>query len=173
MANENNVEAALALYRHHQCLTLQEIADTLGTTYHTIHHVCKTNIPAAEYKALSAIRYSRSKEGEKNPMYGKTGDQHHNWLGLVDDGYGYLTCIHNGKRQFVHRIVMAQALGMEELPGIFEVHHIDENPKNNNLDNLALVTPSAHKAIHFLQRKDSKSLALKRSRILDAMRYTT
>jgi len=128
----------------------------------------------AEFKALSAIRYSHSKEAEKNPMFGKIGEQHHNWVGLVDDGHGYLTCIKDGKRQFVHRVVMAEALGLAELPNTFDVHHIDENQKkNNDLDNLALVTKAGHKKIHYLQAKDSLSVTLKKSRLRDALKYMT
>ena len=106
-------------------------------------------------------------------MFGKSGPLHHNWIGLVDDGYGYLTCLKDGKRQFVHRIVMAEALGVQELPEVLDIHHIDGNPKNNSMDNLALVTHKGHRQIHFRESKDSLSIALKKSRILDALKYMT
>ena len=44
--------------------------------------------------------------------------------------------LHQSKRQFVHRVVMAKALGLRELPRRFEVEHIDTDPNNNELDNL-------------------------------------
>jgi hypothetical protein len=99
--------------------------------------------------------------------------QHHNWKGAVDDGYGYLTLLKDGKRQFVHRIVMAEALGMKELPEMFDVHHIDGNTKNNLLDNLALVTPSGHQKLHYLQAKDALSVALKKSTVREALKFLT
>ncbi len=163
----------LKLYRSIESPTLQQVADKLGTTYHTVHWICKHKLPEAEYKALSAIRYSHSKKAEKNPMYGKIGNQHHNWIGLVDDGHGYLTCLKDGKRQFVHRMVMAEALNVEELPEIFDVHHIDMDTKNNKLDNLALVTSAGHRNIHMLYQQDKLSIVLKKSQLREAMKYMT
>src|ERR1700722_3878208 len=130
---KKNRQKVLDLYRSMKSPTIQEIADSLQIQYSTVQYICKNYIPTAEYKALSKIRYSRSKIAEKNPMFGKKEELHHNWLGLVDDGYGYLTCLRDGKRQFVHRIVMAEALGLKELPPILDVHHIDNNTKNNSL----------------------------------------
>jgi hypothetical protein len=173
VSNQQNIQQAMTLYRSRECPYLEDIAKKLNTSYQNVQWVCKNFIPPEEYKALTAIRWSHSKQGEKNPMYGKTGQQHHNWIGLVDDGYGYLTCLHNGKRQFVHRIVIAEALGLQEIPAHLSVHHIDGNPKNNDLDNLALVTKSGHKQIHFRESKDSLSIALKKSRIVDALKYMT
>jgi len=111
--------------------------------------------------------------GSLNPMFGKTQEKHHNWIGQVDDGYGYLTCLKDGKRQFVHRIVMAEALGLKELPPNLDVHHIDGDTKNNKLDNLALVTRAGHQKIHYLQAKDTLSVMLKKSRLREALKYLT
>ena len=116
-----------------------------------------------------------TKMGDKNPMFGKTGAEHHNWQGDCEDGHGYLTRLHEGKRLFVHRIVMAQALGLspDELPVKLVVHHIDGNPKNNSIDNLALCTNTGHKAIHERQTQDTESLKLKKLFLRDAVRYMT
>lgn len=156
-----------------ELLTIEQVASRLNTTFHTVGFILRTRLPLAERKALAALRYSASKEGSKNPMTGKTGEAHHNWLGIVKDGYGYVTCIKDGKRQFVHRIVMAEALGLQELPEIFDVHHIDKNTENNELDNLALVTPVGHKTIHFLQVKDTDMLLLKKSTLVECLRSMT
>jgi len=115
----------------------------------------------------------KSSAGNLNPMTGKTREQHHNWVGECDDGYGYLTCLHLGQRMFVHRVVMAEALGLSSLPEELDVHHIDGNKKNNVLDNLALVTRLGHRAIHFLQVKDSLGVALKKSTLANAVRSLT
>jgi len=163
----------LELYRSPEVLRMADVAERLGTTFHNVQHVIKTSMPLAERKALAALRYSVSKEGPKNPMWKKTGSDHHNWIGECEDGYGYLTCLHGGKRCFVHRVVMAEALGLEELPERFTVHHIDGDPKNNDINNLALVTDLGHKELHYLQAKDSVSLALRKSTLLDAFRSMT
>jgi hypothetical protein len=73
----------------------------------------------------------------------------------------------------VHRVVMAQALGLESVPDWMDVHHIDENPKNNDLDNLALATKKGHQHIHYLQEKDTASVALKKLTLREAMKYMT
>lgn len=169
---ENRV-AVLSRYRSRDCPTIEAIAKELKTTFHNVGYVIQTYMLESEKKALAKVRYSASKTGPKNPMQGKTGETHHNWKGECPDGYGYMTLLQGDERRFVHRIVMAQALGLAELPEIFDVHHIDEDTSNNDLDNLALVTRAAHKAIHFLQAKDSKSLALRRLSIADALKYMT
>ena len=168
-----NQAAVLAAYRSMDLLSQEQIAERLQTTLHNVNHVLKTHMPLAEKKALARVRYSRSKEGEKNPMHGKMGEAHHNWIGACEDGYGYLTCLHNGKREFVHRVVMMQAIGVDTLPEALAVHHIDGNPKNNALDNLALVTNAGHKEIHYLQAKDASTLALRKSTLRDALQYMT
>jgi hypothetical protein len=167
-----NREQVMELYRSRDFPTLVEIAKTLGQTTATISHILRHYMPQPERKALATLRYSMSKMGDKNPMKGKTGEAHHRWIGECDDGYGYLTCLHNGKRQFVHRVVMAEALGLPELPTRLDVHHIDSDPKNNSLDNLALVTKQGHKTIHFLQARDSDSIAFKRSTIAEIFQST-
>lgn len=170
---EENIQKALALYRSTSAPTLQTIADQLGTTIQTACWILVNRMPSAEHKALSKLRYSRSKMGKKNPQFGKTGEQHPRWVGLVDDGYGYQTCLVKGKRVFVHRHMMARALGLKTLPRMFDVHHINDARKDNRLDNFALTTKVGHVAIHSLQRTDSKALRLKKLSLWDAFRFTT
>jgi predicted HNH restriction endonuclease len=172
-ADAENVRQVLNLYRSTDAPTVEQIAQSLSTTCHNVLHVLKTHTSIAEYKALQAIRYSRSKMGSKNPMKGKTMEQHHNFIGEVFDGHGYLTCLKDGKRQFVHRVVFAQALGLSDLPEELDVHHIDGDKTNNLLNNLALVTSVGHKMIHYLQMKDSLSVALKKSKLRDALKFMT
>ena len=111
-----NISAVLAAYRNDPPLIVAAIATNLGTTAHNISHVLEKHMSASELKARKALRYSITKEGERNPMKGKTKEQHHNWIGECSDCKGYLTILHNGVRQFVHRVVMAEALGLPMLP---------------------------------------------------------
>lgn len=168
VSKSENVEAVTSLYRR-TLKTIRQIAEELGTTYHNVQHTIRVNIPEAERQALKAVRYSASKAGDLNPMRGKTGEAHHNWKGQCKDGYGYLTCLHKGRRVFVHRLVMAQVLGLEpwDLPETMDIHHIDGNPMNNDLDNLALTTKVGHQTIHS-RELDTASLALKRSTLAAA-----
>lgn len=168
-----NQKAVLEMYRSKAMLTSQQVADRLGTSISNVLHVLKTQMPVAERKALGALRYSASKSGTKNPHWGKRGEEAPRWKGDCDDGKGYLTRLWRGKRHFVHHIVMLEHLGLKSLPEGMDVHHIDGVPKNNSLDNLALVTKRGHKAIHFLQVKDSLSVSLKRSTLAEVVRSMT
>lgn len=173
IADEKNREAVLALYRDPEIIPTMEIAKRLNTSYHNVQAILSRYLDPAEFTALKTLRYSASKVGSKNPMFQKTGEAHHNWKGECDDGYGYLTILWNGKRRFVHSVVMMEALGVTELPKGMVVHHIDGDRKNNNINNLALVTDSGHKMIHYLQVKDSVDLVLKKSKVAEAVKYLT
>lgn len=170
---DENVQKTLRLYREAPHPTVRQLMIYLGVSEQTVQATLKRFMPQAEYKALKALRKSRSRQGEKNPMWNRTGARHPNWIGIIDDGYGYLTCMKDGERQFVHRIVMAEALGLPVLPESLVVHHIDGDPKNNSLDNLALTTDAGHKQIHFLQVKDTLSVTLKKSTLWEAFQSMT
>lgn len=169
---KERVAEVLSLYRSQEAPTADFISQKLGTSIHTITWVLSHKMSSAEYEALKKLRYSRSKMGKKNPQFGKCGEDHPRWIGECKDGYGYLTCLVDGKRVFVHRHVMAKALGLKSLPRQFEVHHINDDREDNGLDNLALVTSAAHKAVHLLQRIEAKSLQLKKLSLWDAFRFT-
>jgi hypothetical protein len=102
------------------------------------------------------LRLSRSKQGDKNPMKGKFGKKHPLFKGGVTDGKGYrlvlkpewFTGRKGTKYVFEHHAVFCQATGLTEIPKGFAIHHIDEDPMNNQLDNLALVTSAGHRRLH-------------------------
>lgn len=87
-------------------------------------------------------------------LNGASGKHSVNYKGECSDKNGYTTLVTDDlgyqKRSLTHRVVMAQALGIsvEALPKELVVHHIDHNPSNNSLDNLALCTQSAHVKLH-------------------------
>lgn len=99
---------------------------------------------------------SNQKKGKKNPMYNRTGSDHPNYKGLCSDGKGYVTVTRpdwyegnkSKRRVFVHHIVMCEYLGITCIPKGFVVHHIDGNKLNNDINNLALMTPNAHSILH-------------------------
>ena len=53
----------------------------------------------------------------------------------------------NGRIIGKHRAVMQAHIGRELRPGE-QVHHIDNDPRNNDISNLLIVTPREHAAIH-------------------------
>ena len=86
-----------------------------------------------------------AQKGKNNSMYrnGKHKDSHGYWLVLMPEHSranlnGYV---------FEHRLVMENYLG-RFLEKTEIVHHIDFNPENNNINNLALVTVKEHMKLH-------------------------
>jgi len=174
VGNTQNQKAVLRAYRDLRALmTVEQIAEDAGTTFHNVRHVLSHYLPAEEYRLLKVARYSASKTSWRSLMYGKTGEAHHNWKGVCEDGYGYLTCLWDGKRVFLHSRKVAEALGLKSVPKGFVVHHIDEDPTNNSIDNLALCTAAGHRQIHVRQTREPDSLRLKRSTIAEILRSST
>lgn len=72
-------------------------------------------------------------------------------------GYRWLYVEKNGKRvaRREHRVIVERDIGRELEPWEV-VHHIDENPGNNDLSNLMVVEFGAHTGTHSLgRRKDA------------------
>ena len=157
--NPENVKRVLEAYLSDDRPTLEETAKRVSTTFHNVHFVVRNHLSEEKAKAEKALRYSRSKMGAANPMKGKTGKQHPNWKGECGDGYGYLTCLVDGKRVFVHRVVFAEMMGIsiEKLPPALAVHHINGDRKDNRPDNLALTTKAGHQHIHTREKPERLS----------------
>jgi hypothetical protein len=180
VAQLENIEAVLAEYLSEQRPTVYKVADTLGTNHQNVMQVLKEQLPLEKRKAEKALRLSRGKVGHLNPMQGRSGFLHPNYIGSVEDRKGYLTEPDGrGKRVFQHRLVMAQVLGLETLPPHLDVHHIDGDTRNNNLDNLALVTKKGHAALHKrrpswsrLSLWDQWESGISRSKVTTPMPYT-
>ncbi len=59
---------------------------------------------------------------------------------------GYIAAYHGGKKVYQHRFVWEQHNG--PIPEGYYVHHVDGNPKNNDISNLVLLAPRPHRARH-------------------------
>lgn len=55
---------------------------------------------------------------------------------------------HKGHRMGEYKKKMCVALNLYNLPKEFVVHHIDGNKRNNDINNLAIMTITAHNRIH-------------------------
>lgn len=100
--------------------------------------------------------YGKGMSGKSNPMYGKRKEKSPRWKGgkkIRSDGYvlvvappdhPYPSDSSHGSIKYIleHRLVMEQHLGRYLLPEEV-VHHIDENPRNNSIENLQLFANSA------------------------------
>lgn len=134
--------------------SIQELARLFKKRYQFIRNILEGHLKEDGYREREKICRSYSKIGSLSPMKGKMGKYHHNYKGLIQDGKGYFQrlrpdwCTEEGKYIFEHRLVMMQALGLTQLPQEFDVHHIDQDKSNNLLENLALVSKTAHQRIH-------------------------
>ena len=79
---------------------------------------------------------------------------------FFDNGEGYLKVEIGGNTYYLHRLV-ALTFNADESKDKLKnkeyqncvVHHIDRNKSNNNLENLTILTPDKHQAIHKIWRK--------------------
>jgi len=95
--------------------------------------------------------YGKGMKGAANPMYGKRAEKSPRWKGgrkVRKDGYTLVIAppdhpypsdsSHDSVKYILeHRLVMEQHLGRYLLPTEV-VHHIDGNPRNNDISNLRL-----------------------------------
>lgn len=156
LKDEGLCREVAACYLSDERPIIAEVAKRFGMTQHTVQAMLKLVLSEEEREHERIIRLSRSKRGEKNPMKNKVAEMHHNFKGRVSDGKGYVLVLKpdwytgrpGSRHVFEHHVVFCQATGMTEIPQGFAVHHIDEDPTNNLLDNLALVTNSGHRRLH-------------------------
>lgn len=141
-------------------MTYAQIAERLGCSISYVSTTVRDFRSPAEIADRKRQSYAASKTGDKNPMTGRTREAHPRYVGEVSDGKGYIMVLkpdwytgRKGSRHvFKHHVVMCEALGLTSIPAGFSVHHIDHNPTNNNLTNLALLSNGAHSRLHQLER---------------------
>ena len=141
-------------------MPLNKIREQVGIRGSKVTDILKEHFSPEYMRERKSHLYSLSKRGDKNPMLGKCKEEHPRYKGIVSDGKGYLMCLkpewYTGRagctHVFVHTIVMCEALGLTELPKGYVVHHINGDKHNNHIDNLALLTNSAHSKLHTYQR---------------------
>jgi len=151
------VKRAVALYVSERKPTLREVGEELRLSYHTVVEMVRRELSPEQRAYEKQLRYSRGKLGALNPMKGRTRELHPNYKGNISDGKGYLLVLRPGwftsrpgsKHVFLHHVVFCESSGLTGIPVGFTVHHIDGNPKNNEIDNLALVTMRGHARIHY------------------------
>lgn len=64
--------------------------------------------------------------------------------------------LRDGKKVRAHRWIMEQHLGRKLLP-TEHVHHINGNPLDNRIENLAVMEPKAHMQLHKQIYSDTKT----------------
>lgn len=134
-------------------LAKNKIAKELKIDYYTLEAIWTHYYSPEERKSRKTRMYALSKTGNKNPRYGKPTMRP---VENVDDGNGYTlkwkpewwTGRQGSNYVFEHQLVICEALGLTEMPKDFVVHHINGDKKDNSMNNLALLTKSAHGKLH-------------------------
>jgi hypothetical protein len=137
-------------------LTQAQIGAQLGLTQQQVSNKIKRLFSSEFRKTRKAVCYRNSKTGNKNPMYQKLSEQHHNFIGVVSDNKGYwmqlkpswYTGRKKSKHVFVHHVVICEHLQLTSIPKGWCVHHCDFNPENNSINNLVLLTLGDHQRLH-------------------------
>lgn len=149
--------------------TMSDICKETKLEYCILQSILRKYFTEEEMKKRKSRIYRQSKLGSKNPQYNiKTPRLSDESIEEVDgtdrvptgDGWyievkkpSWYTGRAKSGTVFEHTVVMCQALGLTELPKGYVVHHIDRNRHNNNINNLALMSLSAHSRLHILERK--------------------
>jgi hypothetical protein len=139
----------------------EDVAKTLEVSKHLVGTVARKYLPEQIRKLRYSYTCSVSKQGVKNPMFGKVGKLHHNSETEVRvSGYKTVfvptwwsgTKVKSG-RMFEHHYVWADNYKQTCLPKGCCIHHIDLNIDNNSIENLQLLTISEHMKLHGEIRK--------------------
>lgn len=83
---------------------------------------------------------------EKGTVYSLRTDK---YIGVKTNGYINVSVTNDDGVRFdfgIHRFIFMSVYG--NIPDGYEVHHIDENPMNNAIDNLRLIEGSEHLSLH-------------------------
>lgn len=80
-----------------------------------------------------------------------------------DNNFGYLTLSINGKTTTINNLVYKTFI--RDIPTGYVVHHLDHNPYNNNISNLAMITRGENLAERFKYNKNlGKEMASKQNK---------
>ena len=87
-------------------------------------------------------------------LHYNSGPHHYKWKGGVAHYCtGYI--FHSRTGRGIHRIVMERYIG-RKLKEREVVHHIDGNKKNNDINNLEIMSQSEHAKLHAIQHREHR-----------------
>jgi len=127
----------------------------------------KNNYCSKECHRLAKMQYMK---GEKNHQFGLKGNKNSSWKSdrkITNYGYIKIRCLDHPFKDcdgfvFEHRLVAEKYLlndensieidGKRYLKPEYDVHHLDKNRLNNNLNNLEVITKKKHCELHIQER---------------------
>lgn len=162
-------------------LSQEEVMKLRGLSYRVVRRYWSQWFGPDLLRQRASRLKALTKLGDKNPMFGKTGDKHHNYVEVTYvQGYRclqapdwYLGKVDKG-RVYEHILVWCSNHGQVTLPKGRVVHHIDLDKENNSPSNLMVMTISQHMKLHnALRRGDTESAEtiLQRSRVQENSKW--
>ena len=126
-------DRALRMYRRYRDgLSLAEVASEFGITRQSVYKV---------FKRRGLVLRPRPEPGPTQEFNGRS-------YSLKPTGYYAQT---SGERRHMHRDVWEYHHG--PIPPGWDVHHIDEDKSNNDIDNLECLPKADHTRLHHLRRR--------------------
>lgn len=137
-------------------LGVNTIMQKYNRDYYTIKKIWLTTYHEGQFKSRTSRLCRLHKIGDKNPMSGKSGSKHHNFILKEINCSGYIlveapqwyTGKVDGSKIYEHILVYCEHNGYTSIPNGFVIHHLDENKQNNHPDNLVMVSIQDHRRIH-------------------------
>ena len=148
-------EKASIVEEFHGDLGVRGVLKKYKRDYRTINHLWKEHYTEKEFILRTSRLCKLHKVGEKNPMFGKTRDKHHNSVDKsMTNGYvtiwapKWFTGKTDGNRCYEHTVVYCQDKGLTEVPKGCVIHHIDYSRTNNYKSNLIMLSIGDHLRLH-------------------------
>ena len=136
-------------------MSQREIAERAGVCHQTVSEHIRSFATPAERKARHSHSLRRVMPGKCPP---RAGAANPNWKGGSSTSAGYRlvpvpdwwvgTTYSAGKYVREHQAVACAFLGLTALPAGYCVHHRNRDKTDNRIDNLELMTLSAHMKLH-------------------------
>lgn len=144
--SQHTIEEALMMWEQNTLWSLLDIAKHLKISHSTLYGIMRGIIPQSERSERN--RLSR-RQKNKRPISAdhRTISKREGYY-VVPKPEWYTGTSYGKQTEYEHRIIGCEKYGLTEIPEGYVIHHKDENKRNNDPDNLLLMSRSDHNMIH-------------------------
>lgn len=144
-------------------LTMRQIAEVVGCSYHCVRDVLKS-LPTYSQRVRNARSNNSLKEDISKRQPKKQRVLHGQyWCWRKPSWYvGNKTTGNKTSYVFEHVLVVCTELQWSSIPNGYVVHHIDQDKQNNNIGNLAMMRFDDHNLLHGLMRRGVETIPIRK-----------